>query len=158
MKDAVIGMAILVVILALWRLHSRPRTFGQLGVWAQTNIFGATTLSLIPGPGQGGSEGQTLAPVRAPSGSSNQDPSPSTNLPTTSNLPAAGLASHPSTNNASASQFVSTNLLRTNGPVTIIAVPPSDLVETPPGVVAAANVPEAAALDRRLGEVSAKGG
>jgi hypothetical protein len=53
---------------------------------------------------------------------------------------------------------VSTNLLRTNGPVTVIAVAPSDLVETPPGVAAAVNVPEAAALERRLGEVSARGG
>ncbi|HTA30211.1 MAG TPA: hypothetical protein VK731_06985, partial [Candidatus Cybelea sp.] len=101
MKDAVIGMALLVVILALWRLHSRPRTFGALGVWAQTNIFGATTLSLIPGPGQGESEGQALAPVRVPSGSSNQAPSPTTNLLATSNSPGAGLASHSPTNNAS---------------------------------------------------------
>jgi len=39
-----------------------------------------------------------------------------------------------------------------------MAVAPSDLVETPPGVAAALNVPEAAALERRLGEVSARGG
>ena len=158
MQDAVIGMAILVVILALWRLHSRPRSFGGLGLWAQTNIFGATTLSLIPGAGQGGAEGPPSVPLAASPGSSNQMASPATNPPAVSSSPAAGLVSRPSSNSAATTQFVSTNLLRTNGPVTVIAVAPSDLVETPPGIAAATNVPEAAALERRLGEVSARGG
>jgi hypothetical protein len=158
MQDAVIGMAILVVVLALWRLHSRPRFFGGLGSWAQTNIFGASTLSLIPGAGQGRGEGRPLIPLTAPAGSSNQAGLPGTHPPATPAPPPPGIASHPSPNNALAPHLVSTNLLRTNGPVTVIAVAPSDLVETPPGVAAAVNVPEAAALERRLGDVSARGG
>jgi hypothetical protein len=153
-QDAVIGMAILVVILALWRLHTHPKSFGGLGSWAATNIFGGTTLGLIGGAGQTRGEGQPpLEPPIASAASSNQSSLPATNPP-----PASGLATRPSSNNAPSTNLLSTNLLNTNGPVTVIAVAPSDLVETPPGVAAATNVPEAAALERRLGEVSAKGG
>ena len=38
MQDAVIAMAIIVVLLALWRLHSHPRQLGWIGPWATTNI------------------------------------------------------------------------------------------------------------------------
>jgi hypothetical protein len=162
MQDAVIGMAILVVLLALWRLHSRPKLFGGLGSWAATNIFGASTLSLMPGAGQGGGDGHApVEPLMAPSASTNQPGSPGTNPPAApgTNPPAApGIASQASTNAPLSTNFLSTNLLNTNGPVTVIAVAQSDLVETPPGVAAAVNVPEAAAIERRLGEVSAKGG
>jgi hypothetical protein len=154
MQDAVIAMAILVVILALWRLHSRPKMFGALGSWAATNIFGGTTLGLIQGAGQGGGEGQpVLEPPTASAASSNQSSLAVTNPPA-----APGLANRSASNSTPAANLLSTNLLNTNGPVTIIAVAPSDLVETPPGVAASSNVPEAAALERRLGEVSAKGG
>jgi hypothetical protein len=160
MQDAVIGMAILVVALVLWRLHSRPRSFGGLGVWAQTNIFGPTTLSLIPGPepGQFGADRPPSVPATVSAESSNQAALTHPHPPPARTSLASALSSATSTNIASAAQFVSTNLLRTNGPVTVIGVEPSDLVETPPGVAAASNVPEAAALERRLGEVSAKGG
>jgi hypothetical protein len=153
-QDAVIGMAILVVILVLWRSHSHPKMFGSLGPWAATNIFGASTLGLIPRAGQGrGGDQIPLEPFPSPSASTNQADLPRTNSPAI-----AGLASPPSSNNSLSTNFVSTNLLNTNGPVTVIAVAPSDLVETPPGVAAATNVPEAAAIAQRLGEVSAKGG
>jgi hypothetical protein len=89
----------------------------------------------------------------APTAFSNQAELPGTNPPV-----AADIASHSSSNTSLSPNLLSTNLLNTNGPVTVIAVAPSDLVETPPGVAAAANVPEAAAIERRLGEVSAKGG
>jgi len=150
MQDAVIGMAILVLILVLWRLHTRPQLFGGLGVWAQTNIFGAATLSLLDGAGQGRGEGQPLPPLTVTTGPINPPGLPGTNRPAP-----PGMA--PS-NTASASPPVSTNLINTNGPVTVIAVEPSDLVEAPRGVASAVNVPEAASLERRLGEVSAKGG
>jgi len=158
MQDAVICMAIVVVLLALWRLHSRPRSFGGIGLWAQTNIFGASTMSLMAGAGQGGSEGSPLAPVTAAPESSNSARLPATMPQATPSSAAPGLASLPSSNSPPTTHFVSTNLLRTNGPVTVMAVAPSDLVETPPGVAAASNVPEAADLERRLGEVSARGG
>ena len=154
MKDAVIGMAILIVILALWRLQSHPEKFGGLGAWAATNIFGGTTLGLIPRAGQGGTNVQTpLQPLTPSTISSNQEESAGTNAPSTNRL-----ASHAPGGSPLSTNPVSTNLLNTNGPVTVIAMAPSDLVETPPGVAQAANVPEAAAIERRLGEVNARGG
>jgi hypothetical protein len=159
MRDAVIGMAILVVILALWRLHSHPEFFGGLGPWAETNIFGASTLSLIPRAGQGGGEGQPLPPLTSSPVSSNQAGFTGTNPPAPAPAPQApGLASHPTSNGPPSASAASTNLINTNGPVTVIAVAQADLVETPRGVASAVNAPEAAALERRLGEVSAKGG
>jgi hypothetical protein len=157
MQDAVIGMAILVVILALWRLHSHPEFFGGLGTWAETNVFGASTLSLISREGQGNGENQPLLPI-SPSGPSTNAPGlPGTNPPASAPY-APGLAARPVSNSPPSAEAASTNLINTNGPVTVIAVAPSDLIETPRGVASAPNVPEAAALERRLGEVSAKGG
>ena len=154
MQDAVIGMAILVVLLALWRLHSQPKFLGGLGPWAETNIFGPSTLSLISGQRAG--KDQPLAPLTAPVASSNQPGLPGTNPPAVRASPAPGLAG-PS-NSLLSTHPASTALTNTNGPVTVIAVGPSDLVQTPPGIAAAASVPEASAMERRLGEVNAKGG
>jgi hypothetical protein len=139
-------------------LHSRPSFFGVLGPWAETNILGTSTLSLIPGAGQGRGERQPLVPLTVSSGPSNKMGLAATNPPATPVASASDIASHSASNSAPSPHLVSTNLLRTNGPVTVIAVAPSDLVETPPGVAAAVNVPEAAALERRLGEVGAGGG
>ena len=107
-------------------------------------------MSLIDGVGQGRGEGQPLPPLTATTGTTNQPGLPGTNRP--------GLAGISPSNSASASQPLSTNLLNTNGPVTVIAMGPSELVEAPRGVASAVNVPEAASLEKRLGEVSAKGG
>jgi hypothetical protein len=158
MQDAVIGMAILVVILTLWRLHSHPKLFGGLGPWAETNIFGGATLGLMSGGGQGGGEGHPLPPPSASAPSTNQPGLPGANPPAASIPQAPGLASHSPSNAPSSANPVSTNLINTNGPVTVIAVAPSDLVETPPGVATAVNVPEAASIEKRLGEANAKGG
>jgi hypothetical protein len=151
-QDAVIIMAIIVVILALWRLQSRPKQFGGIGSWVGTNIFGPATLSLFSGsePGADGNTppaGSNSGPITASNGLAPIR----TNTPTSSRPPVieAPPGSH---------QTLSTNLLNTNGPVTVIAVTPSDLVETPPGVTSASNVLEAATIEQRLGEVSAKGG
>jgi hypothetical protein len=153
-QNAVIVMAILVVLLALWRLQSHRKSLGRMGESAATNIVGAATLGMIPRTGQGGEEGPpTLDPSTSPSALSNQLDSPATNpLATTAAAGRSSLSNPPATN------FIITNLINTNGPVTVIAVTPSDLVETPPGVAAATNVPEAAAIAQRLGEVNAKGG
>ena len=153
-QNAVIIVAIAVVILVLWRLHTHPKQFGGIGSFVSTNILGPATLSLISGsepgmdgppPPPGASGGSTttsneLAPIR-------------TNTPTaTSGPPLLNLAppgSH---------QPLSSNLLHSNGPVTLIAVAPADLVLTPPGVTSASNVSDAASIERRLGQVSARGG
>ncbi len=147
-------MAIIVVLLALWRLHTRPQLFGGMGAWAGTNIFGSNTLSLLSGA-ESGTGGNT------PPAGSNSEPitvsDGSAQLRTNSTIPGSN---HPPLMEAptGSNQSLSTNLLNTNGPVTVIAVAPADLVETPPGVTAASNVPEAASIERRLGEASAKGG
>jgi len=147
-------MAIIVVILALWRLHSHPKYFGGVGAWAGTNIFGPATLSLMAGS-EPGADGNN------PLGASNSEPTPASNgvAQTTTNSAPSG-PGHPAGTEApsATNQTLSTNFLNTNGPVTVIAVAPSDLVETPPGVTAFSNVPEAATIERRLGEASAKGG
>jgi hypothetical protein len=158
MQDAVIAMAILVLLLALWRLNSRPRFFGGLGPWAKTNIFGASTLGLLPGAQQGGGQDQPLPPLTVSDASSTQARLPASNPSASPATNAPNFASRAPSNTTPSAQPVSTNLMNTNGPVTVIAVAPSDLVETPPGVAAAVNVPEAAAMARRLGEASAKGG
>jgi hypothetical protein len=153
MQDAVIVMAILVVILALWRLQTYRKSRGGLGDWAATNIFGAATLGMIPRTGQGGGESPPpLEPISS-NYPSNLSYSPASNPPS-----ARAIASGSSSTNPPSTNLVATIPLNTNGPVTVIAVAPADLVETPPGVAAATNVPEAAAIERRLGEVNAKGG
>jgi hypothetical protein len=153
MQDAVIVMAILVVILALWRLQTYRKSRGGLGDWAATNIFGAATLGMIPRTGQGGGESPPpLEPISS-NYPSNLSYSPASNPPS-----ARAIASGSSSTNPPSTNLVATIPLNTNGPVTVIAVAPADLVETPPGVAAATNVPEAAAIAQRLGEVNAKGG
>ncbi len=141
MQDAVIGMGIIVVALALWRLQSRPRQFGAFGAWAATNIFGAATLSLLPGPGQDG--GPVGAPVAASSGSSS-----STN--------AVPVANSNEFAPGSSQGAALTNPPNTNPAVTLIA--DTDQPDSPLAVRPATNMPDAATLERRLGEASAKGG
>ncbi len=149
-------MAILVVIVALWKLHSHPQYYGRLGSWAETNLFGASTLGLMSeAAGQRG-EGQPLAPITPKAGDTNQSMSSETN---STDSPSTQTASAPRpTNGAPLTETVSTNLLNTTGPITMIPVPASELAETPSGVAAGANVPEAASFARRLGEAGAKGG
>jgi hypothetical protein len=110
------------------------------------DIFGPATLGLTSGSESGTDDHPSttgtnvLTPI-----TTNTTPPPASHPPVIESPP----GSH---------QTLPTNLLNTNGPVTVIAVPPADLVETPPGVTYASNVSEAATIERRLGEVSAKGG
>ena len=48
-QTAVIVMAIVLVIVVLWRLHTHPKQFGGIGSFVNTNILGPATLSLISG-------------------------------------------------------------------------------------------------------------
>ena len=144
-QDALIVLAILIVILLLWRL--RIHAVGGTGGWATTNIFGPVTLNAFSNNETGGGSATTETPqptnVLAPS--TNTPIVPSTNEP-------HGTPPRPP------HQTLSTNLLNTNGPVTVIDVPTSDLVQTPPGVTAAPNSPEATSIEERLGAASAQGG
>jgi len=152
-QDAVIVVAIIIVILALWRLHSRSNQFGSIGSWASTNIFGPATLSLLSGSEPGGADEQPPATgSNGPVTATHNGPVPiRTNIGTTTS------GQSPESTPPGLNQALATNPLNTNRPATIIAVMPSDL-ETPPGATASSNVPEAATIERRLGEVGAKGG
>jgi hypothetical protein len=133
MQDAVIAMGIIVVLLALWHLRARRQEFGAFGSWAATNIFGGATLSLLPGAGQEG----------APAGSSVGEPV---------NLPASSPGTM--TNLSASGSGAETNPVNTNLDVTLIA--DGDTIEAPPS--RRSNVVDAATMERRLGEVGAKGG
>jgi hypothetical protein len=133
MQDAVIAMGIIVVLLALWRLRVRPREFGGVGSWAATNIFGGATLSVLPGAGQEG------APVGSPVAEPANLPASSSSVTTNLSAPGGG---------------PETNVANTNADVTLIA--DSDSIEAPPS--RRSNVVDAATMERRLGEVGAKGG
>lgn len=136
-------MAILVVLLVIWRLHSRPQQFGGMGGWIGSNVLGSGTLSLLPGSETGTTNGngeQTNAPIQGYTQAGPSNTAPVAAAPPRSN------------------QAPATNLVNTNAPPTAIAVTPADLAETPAGVTTASNIPDAAAIERRLGEVSAKGG
>jgi hypothetical protein len=178
MQDTVIAMAILVVLLALWRLHSPPKPWGSIGSWADADVFGPAGSSLFPrsGPGAGtgnssaGNAGQPgplsnsppLSPTHLPASNSNLAASPGgerptaslpTILPASDSNPAPAIESPPPSNST-----LSTHLLNTNGPVTSIAVLPSELVGTPDGVTFASDVAESSVMERRLGQASARGG
>jgi hypothetical protein len=133
MQDAVIAMAIIVVLLALWRLRVRTRASGGVGSWAATNIFGGATLSVLPGAGREG------APVGSPVAEPVNLPASSSSLTTNSSAPGGG----PETNRAN-----------TNMDVTLIA--DSDSIEAPPS--SRSNFVDAATMERRLGEAGARGG
>ncbi len=136
--------AILVVVVIIWRMNNRPHGMGS---GMSTNIFGPSTLSLFSGTEQGGglttNNPPTVTDQLAPL-STNTPLVPSTNAPQVAAPP------RPRT--------LSTNLVNTNGPVTVIEVPSADLVQTPPGVTAAPTTPEAMTIEERLGAASAQGG
>jgi hypothetical protein len=140
-------MAIIVVILVLWRLH-RSKEAGGVSSWVSTNIFGPSTLSLMAGSEQG-----TDASNGGPPNATNDVVSVRTNTPAPS-PDHPPLIDTPRTSN----QWPSTNLLHTNGPVTVIAATPADLVQTAPGVTSAPTVAEATTIEQRLDEASARGG
>ena len=142
MQDAVIAMAIIVVVLALWRLHSHPTQLGSIGPWAATNVFGSVTLSLLPGPKRA-EEGNrpTPGPDGGPTPNSGTLSSIPTNTTVSASNPPAAIQGPPVSN-----QTLPINLLNPNEPVTFVPVLPGELVETPA---------ESSALERRLDEVGA---
>jgi hypothetical protein len=145
MQDAVIAMAIVVVVLALWRLHSRPSQWGPVGSWALTNIVGPATLSFVPGSRQAG-DGSRPPPGAVPPQTPVSNPPPSIS----NNVAAAGSNRPPAVQNSRASNGTSSaEPLNTNGPVTEVDVLPAQLAETPA---------VASGMERRLNEVGAKGG
>jgi hypothetical protein len=142
-QNVAIFLGILVVVLLLWHLRSRP--VGMGGAVA-TNVFGPVTLNMLSGETGGGeaSNAPTVTNVLAPSHTN-------TVIQRPTNAPSNIAPTHPQ-------QTLSTNLLNTNGPVTTIDVPSADLLATPPDVTVASTSPEATTIEERLGAASAQGG
>lgn len=148
-QNVAILLAILILFIALWQLRVHP---GGMGGSIGTNVFGRETLNILSGS-PSGSEEHPAPPTTA------EGPISQTNelAPVNTNTPPAETAA-PAPPPTTSHPPLSTNAMDTNGPVTVISVEPSDLFVTPPGVTYAANVSEAASIERRLGEASAKGG
>ncbi len=143
-QNAVIILGVVIVLLLLWRLRSGHPV--GVGGWIGTNIFGPATLNVFTNSESGGGtspNAPTTTNILAPSG-------PNLPIQPTTNPPDNAPPPHPR-------PTLSTNLLNTNGPVTIIDVPDADL-QTPPGVTVASNSPEAVSIQDRLGAASAAGG
>jgi|ERR1035441_6097551 hypothetical protein len=143
-KDAIIGLAILVVLLSLGRLLTHPERLGTLGPSLKTNLFGAYGVGLAETLGQGTGRSAQLTPGTNSSVSSVDEPVPeSTNS-------AFRLVSQPRTNAGPSNPDES--LLATNS-VEVIGGLPTELSDVP-----AISSPEAAAMARRLDEAGARTG
>jgi hypothetical protein len=129
-QDAVIVMAIIVVLLSLWRLREMGHRRGSMGAWAATNILGGSTLGLLAGNGHDGATNGT------PIGSSN-NPSSTVNTNSVARIGAAR-----------------TNSVNTNVPIGSIA--DADTIPAPPST--GTNVVDPATMEQRLGEAGAQGG
>lgn len=145
-QDAAILGAIVLVIIILWQLNRR--NYGGMGAGITSNIFGPSTIGLFSSSDQGGgtvSNAPQMTNERMSPESNALPIVPSTNPPETRPLPPPR-------------PTLSSNLMNTSGPVTVIDVPTADLVQTPPGVTAAPTSPEATTIEERLGQASAQGG
>ena len=139
-KNAVIALAILVLLLFFWKLMTRPERWGASGLWLKTNVFGTLGAGLGGGTGTGTANGSGLSGGNAPG------PGGRGNASTGSNSAAPGEVSGKPADSA-----VSNNLVK------IIAEFP-DEPQTNRIVGQPATSPDAAAMARRLGEAGAKGG
>jgi hypothetical protein len=136
-KDAVIALAILVVLLLFWRLLMRPQRLGTYGPRLKTIVFGPLGIrvgeTLVPASGQGRAQ---AIPQPQPTA----EPTPPVPL-TDSGSGAGGIRSE------------SAESLVTNPPLKVVALLPDD--ETG---AALTNSPNAALLAQRLDEARAKTG
>lgn len=146
-KDAVIALAIFVLILFLWRLMTRPEQWGYLGTWAKTNVFGAGGVSLAQNLGiRGDAAGFTASETNS---SSPPSPAPGATPATGTTAPflvvtQASWARDPQDADESSGS---------NNPAKIIAELPVDVRE----VSAGTNL-DADTFSRKLAEAGAKGG
>ena len=145
-KDVVIALAILVVLLLLWRLMTRPAQFGASGAFVKTNVFGTLGTqighSLLPARGDGSGQGGGIAGgagrASNDAGLENRDAS-------------AGPAVEPTT--GAAREAGTNKTWDTNLPLKVVAALPDEEVPAP-----LTNSANAAAMAERLGEANAKTG
>jgi len=136
-KDAIIALAILIVLLLFWRVLSRPEHLGGFGRWAQSGLFGASGVRLAEslGSNTNGTPTTIPSPPGTSEDNSNSVPPP---IPPRPLAGTAGAAGDP---------------IQTNSPDKVIAGFDTNDV-TPPLTSSA----EAAAIAKRLSDAGAKGG
>jgi hypothetical protein len=147
-KDAVIGLAILVLLILLWRLMTHSEQVGSFGPTLKTNIFGALGVGLANSLRTGGSNGN--AEVGLPDGS--LQGTSSFNSDGTNALSATS-APPPLLDGASNS----IESIFSNAPIKIIGGIPVDATDTTPTTPVSTS-PDAAALAQRLAAAGAKSG
>jgi len=136
-KNAVIAVAILVLLLFWWKLMTRPEQWGAGGFWLKTNVFGSLGAGL--GRGAGTTNGFGLSGASGPGTGGGR-----TSLGRSNAMPGE-VSGKP------ADSTVSNNLVK------IIADFP-DEPQTNRIVGQPYTSPDAAAISRRLDEAGAKGG
>ena len=147
--DAVIALAVLVLLLALWRVVNRPAILGAAGSVLVTNVFGPAGLRLAQNLAGGDTGGNSLSPT-TDAVETAQSPIP-TNPPSppglTSTVPrvASGTA-------------LPDDAIVTNQRDKVIVYSAPDFSYTNEPVEGAANSADGRALAQRLNDVGAKGG
>ena len=134
-KNAVIALAILVLLLFLWKLRTSAEKWGPAGAWLRTNVFGSLGGGPGGGHGPGTENGTDVASTTVPGPSGHGSSTTGSNL-------IEGASSKP------ADSTVSNELVR------VI----SDFPDEPTQTNRSPTSPDAAAMARRLGEAGAKGG
>jgi hypothetical protein len=136
-KNAVIALAILVLLLFLWKLMTRPEKWGSAGPWLKTNVFGSLGAGLGGGRGPGAENGTEI------SGTTEPGPSGHGSAALGSNIVEGQVSGKP------ADSAVSNELVK------VISDFPDEPVQTNRSLTTS---PDASAMARRLGEAGAKGG
>lgn len=171
-KDAVIALAIFVVLLLLWRLMTRPEEWGGVGAWARTNVFGPGGVGLAESFGLGRGSGRVpSAPgATAPNGTGGSSTVTTNPAQVVDHETRANEQSNGTNIQRSPTQMVQhepgTN--ETSTETNVSSFRPEDGSNAPPisntNVIEIADlsppssIPDATNIARRLGEVGAKSG
>ena len=145
--DAVIALAAIVLLLALWHLAQRPSILGRTGSLIVTNTFGSLSIKLVQSPGPRNGEGSSSSGEGAEKNGTAASPF------TTNQAPAASLtANNPPPPDGSTNEGSSGP---TNAPFKVVVISSSDLVYSNEPTDDVMSDVDAANLVHRLGEVGA---
>lgn len=149
LKDAAIALAILVLLVLLWRVLTRPDFLGGDRYGIRTKIFGPSGIRVSEILGE--SQGSGDSSLRNPNGSANDLGVTSTNA---TNITSVG--SNPT--RPTGSSVASDDTLITNRPVKAIVNSPTDFSYTNEPAGGSTTSADAASLAQRLSAVGAKSG
>ena len=145
-KDLIIALAVVVVLIAFWRLMTRPETLGPAGAMIRTNVFGSFGIRLAQSAGVGEGGGETVASATEASG---EETNRAVHLPARDpGEVSGGLAN----TNAGVAAAAESDAAGTNSLFKVISDEADEASEP------TTNSVDAAALAQRLGAVGAKGG